>query len=353
MAADKRELLLRALSRQYLLQKGPRREVVPALCGLQAQFANNPRYSLQLRASDFFEESWSEGLLKIWSHRNTLHLVLEEELGLYLSAKEGPPRPWEDSWWGIPKAVKPYWSDFIREEIRKGNDQREGLKDACRRAGMEQALLERVFHGWGGLLKEMSDRGLVAYRPGTQKRFVLPDKVVFWELETARLEILTRYFRAYGPATLQDCAAFTGYGMAETRRLFQKLSCPLEELACGGERYFYCRDTGDCAQSGDSETPKLPQCLLLTGFDPMIMGYRDRSRVMDPSDRDKVITCSGIVYPTVLLHGRIRARWQRSGDKLVVTPFIPLSRRSEELISAAVRRAFGRETAVSFARPLG
>lgn len=339
MEISRRELLIHSLQGQYLLKKGPKREVVSRLCGLQAQFAQNPRYALQIRAEDYTDKGWSDGLLKVWAHRNTLHLIRQEELGLYLSAKEGPPRPWEDTWWGIPKEVKPYWSAFICREIAAGNDQREGIKEACRRDGMEEELLEKIFHGWGGLIKEMSDRGMIAYCPGTEKRFLLPPKPDFLPMEQARLEVMARYFAVFGPATVEDCSDFTGFKLGETRRLFKKLELPLKELTCEGTTYYYLKEP---------EEDRLPACLLLSGFDQMIMGYHDRSRIFDPADKRKVITCSGIVFPTILLQGRIRARWKRVPGGLEVTPFCSLSLRSKNLIETAARRVFGKDTRVSF-----
>ena len=104
---NRRELLLYTLQNQYLLQKADRNTVVSGLCGLQAQFANNPSYALRIRVSDFSEDNWDKGLAKVWTHRNTIHVILQEELGLYLSAK-GVQREWTESWWGIPVKVKPY-----------------------------------------------------------------------------------------------------------------------------------------------------------------------------------------------------------------------------------------------------
>ena len=72
---DGKELLLHTLQNQYLLEKGGRMDILSGLCGLQAQFAGNPRHSLRIRARDFSEDGWSAGLLKIWTHRNTIHVI--------------------------------------------------------------------------------------------------------------------------------------------------------------------------------------------------------------------------------------------------------------------------------------
>ena len=105
---------------------------------------------------------------------------------------------------------------FIRQQIELGTTQREALKQVCRQAGLGQPLVEKVFYGWGGLIKEMCDRGWIAYQSGTEKSFVLP-QVEWMETEQARHILLERYFQTYGPATWADCAWFTGWKMAEIR----------------------------------------------------------------------------------------------------------------------------------------
>lgn len=331
---SKKELLLYALQNQYLLEKGTKRDVLTGLCGLQAQFANNPRYALRIRARDFAEESWSEGLVKVWTHRNTIHVVRAEELGLYLSAKDAHG-PWTESWWGIPAEVKPRWCVFIREKVAAGISEREALKQACRRAGMEEELVKRVFHGWGGLIKEMSDRGLIAYCGGTEKRFVLPEEPVWMGRDEARLCLMERYFTHYGPATLEDCAAFLGYRITEVRDLLRRAPLPLKTVACQGKDYYYLGDL----YAGRA----LPACVYLAGFDQLLLGYRDRTRFLAPEDRILAVNQAGIAYPGILLHGRLRARWKKEPGKLRITPFYPLSAAAQRLAEAGGRRLFAKE----------
>ncbi len=335
MNIDRDELLYRTLRNQHLLQKVPKARVASDLCGLQAQFASNPQYALRIRASDYSDGGWGEGLVKVWTLRGTLHAVRADELGLFLSAR-GRPEGWEDNGWNIPKAVKPYWSAFILEQLAGGVQGREELKEACRRRGMDEELLGRVFHGWGGLLKEMSDRGMIAYDIGTAKRFVPCGPVEWMDRREAQARLVRRYFKTFAPATLADCAAFLQINRTEIRRLTQEYAIPLETLRCGDTEYFGLREEADgVVFAGD-----IPKCLFLAGFDQMIMGYRDRSRIMDGADQRNVITVSGIVFPTVILEGRLRARWKKDGDRLLVTPFRLLSQKNRARIAAAGRRLF-------------
>ena len=87
----------------------------------------------------------------------SMHLVPEDELGLHLAAYDNRG-PFVDGYWGISRADAERWAPFIREEIGRGNNTRDGLKAACADAGMGEELLHRTFYGWGGLIKELGDR---------------------------------------------------------------------------------------------------------------------------------------------------------------------------------------------------
>ena len=154
---NRQELLLCTLWRQFLLEKGTKQEVVSALQGLQAQFATNPATALRIRTAYLSQASCTQGLIKIWSHRGTIHVVGQGEVGLFLSAR-GQRQPWTDAPWGLSAKEKVHWAMFIRQQVELGTTQREALKQACRQAGMGQPVVEKVFYGWGGLNKEMCDR---------------------------------------------------------------------------------------------------------------------------------------------------------------------------------------------------
>jgi hypothetical protein len=307
--------------------------VVSKLCGLQAQFANNPKYALRIRGCDFDEEQWRRGLVKTWTFRKTLHVVLEKELGLYLSA-QGIPQGWQDGW-GLPAERMEYWAGFLMDRINRGIRGREDLKKQCREKGISAEEEGSVFHGWGGLLYEMSRRGLIAYHSGTAKQFVPCPPLETLPQDEARAVLVRRYFESFGPASIEDCRAFTGYRQRELGPLIRNLGTGLRSLSCGGRDYFYLGKL--------PEPQALPACVFLTGFDQLIMGYKDRSRIMDGEHRSRVITNSGIVHPTVLLRGRLRASWKKEGDALLIRPFSPLSPKDKALITETGRAVFAGE----------
>jgi hypothetical protein len=306
---------------------------VSELCGLQAQFANNPKYALRIRGSDFNEAAWEEGLVKIWAFRGTLHTVAQNETGLFLSAR-GVPDDWHSSW-NMKSDRMEYWAKFLLENVASGISSRGALKEKCREKGMSGEEERNVFHGWGGLIYEMNRRGIIAYVPGTAKNFVLCGKVKWMDRDKARAGLLRRYFKAFGPATADDCAYFTGWKKRDILGVIEKYNIRLKSVRFGDREYFYSnipRNTGG-----------IPECIFLAGFDQMLMGYRDRSRMMDARYKRDVTTNTGIVHPTVLLDGRIQARWKKNGTKLTVTPFCGISLKNRRKIARYGKELFDGE----------
>lgn len=327
------QLLYASLHNLYLLHKTDKTTVVSDLMGLQAQFLNNPKYALQIRASDYSQQNWAEGLIKTWTFRGTLHVVLESELSLFLSAT-GLEKDWDDRW-GMDRRLKPFWAEKLRDWIADGISEREALKKRCREEGMEPEVLKAAFHSWGGLLNDMSRRGMIACDAGSARRYVLCSCNPTMDRQAARMELIRRYFKTYGPATFADCAYFTGFRQTEVVRLVEAAGLPLKSVSYEGKQYFYL----DNLPSGGS----IPDCLFLTGFDQLVLGYRERSRFLDEEDKTKVTTMTGIVVPTILLRGRIKAKWKKDGGRLSITPFRRLKKAEQKLIADKAHEIFGEE----------
>ena len=332
---DLEMLLHNSLKGLHLLDKVDARTVVSDLMGLQAQFANYPKASLRIRASDYEEQDPFRGLVKIWSHRGTMHLVPEDELGLHLSAFDNGG-PFVEGYWGISQADAERWAPFIQDEIRRGNNTRDGLKTACASAGMGEELLHRTFYGWGGLIREMVTRGMIVCGTGTQKEYFVPNTVTWVERDEARRVFLRRYFEHYGPATVSDCRYFFGnWKKADMDPLLKEL---LPELACTvieGKKYYSLHEPVTDAE--------LPACVLVPGFDQLILGYKDRDRMIDRRFLKELTNISGIVSPSILLRGRIRARWKLAGREVQVTFFDKHLKKDETAIRRKVKEVYGRQ----------
>lgn len=337
---DERELLLASLHKQFLLSKGKKQDIVASLCGLQAQFANNPGHALRIRADDYQPLNWNSGMVKTWTFRHTLHLVPKGELDLFLSAA-GIPKRWQENSL-LKQRRKTLWASRLRSWIQEGITGREELKKKCREKGMTSEEMGIVFHGWGGLIREMCRRGMIAYDSGTAKRFVLCENFKPIDCDYARAEILKRYFQYLGPATFSDCAAFTGLKRKTVQDVLAKHPLPLKSTHCKGEEYCYLGEW--------NVKDNIPSCIFLAGFDQLLLAYRNRNRLLDDKNKPDVVTNTGIIHPTVLVDGRLKAKWKKNGKSVLITPFAALTKRNRNRIVEYAEKLFGDDiTEVKFA----
>lgn len=323
-------LCAQSLSRLYLTRKAPGKEICDSLFGLQAQFANNPKYSLMIRSTDFSETAFLDDYVKTWSSRGTIHTVSKEQLVLHLSAT-GRANHYDERW-GIHVADKQYWEPFILNCIKNGYISREALKEQCRLHGMDEPLLEAAFHGWGGLIQEMCHRGFIAYKNSTKKEFIALDSLQFLEKPAARAKVLATYFAAYGPATLQDAMYFTGYKRKEIEQLIANHDIPLESIRINSKEYFTLGKLDSSAE--------IPTVSILAGFDPFILGYKDKSRFLDERYARKYVTNTGIIHPAILIEGRLKGKWKKNARDIAVVPYERILKKHQHLLARQFRQIF-------------
>jgi len=335
-------LLYNSLSGLHLLEKQPKKEILHDLLGIQSQFSSYAQMSLFLRCSDYDANTYGDGLAKIWSHRGTMHLVSESDLWLHLSALDISP-DFEDGARGISRHDSIRCSAFIMNEISRGNFTRDGLKEACRHEGMSPELLERVFYGWGGLVREMVMRGMIVGNAGNSKEYRLSPvgEAARMSRDDARLSMLRTYFEHYGPASIADCKYFFGnWKKPEINRLTEILMPALLATEIDGITYYHKHPLITEAE--------LPPCVLVPGFDQLVLGYKDRSRMIDGKHLKKLTNISGIICPTVIVRGKMRASWKVVKGSVVVTPFEHLYKKDMAVIDRKIRSCFGRRTVIQY-----
>jgi Winged helix DNA-binding domain len=123
------------------------------------------------------------------------------------------------------------------------------------------------------------------------------------QLGTSAEEIVRRYLAAYGPASSADVRAWSGLtGMREAlHRLRPELRTFRDER---GRELFDIPD----GILPDAGTPAPPR--FLPAFDNAVLGFDDRSRIIDDAHRQ--LSVAGARF--VLVDGRVAATWTTDGD---------------------------------------
>lgn len=134
--------------------------------------------------------------------------------------------------------------------------------------------------------------------------------------------LLRRYLAAFGPAASADLRAWCGLA-----GLPAAVAALRDELVVfRDERGRELLDLPD-APRPDGDTPAPVR--FLPAFDNAILGYHDRSRIIDDAHRGLSVTGARVV----LVDGRVAATWDVKGDTVTVSPLRRFSRSDRALVT--------------------
>jgi Winged helix DNA-binding domain len=147
-------------------------------------------------------------------------------------------------------------------------------------------------------------------------------------------ELARRYFRAFGPATAAD---FTTWSGLPSGAAIASVRDELTEVEFDGRRGWTL-----------GRVEPVPAVRLLPMFDNYLLGYRDRTAMLDPARHPEVYV-GGIIKATVVCDGRVIGSWRLDRSTgtaaLRVTPFEPFTRRHRDELDrerADLERYLGR-----------
>ena len=316
------EIKLRRLAGQHLLAPTDTQTVVKDLCGVQAQFLSHALHGLAIRCT----EVNTDGLVKSWTNRGTMHLFSADDLPLFLhDGRSHFLRPVDtlgsDAY--ISSDRKAYFADLIVDAVSQEIDEREALKAVCEKAGMTESEGQSLFDPWGGTIRALCEAGRICHKVQEKKAYQLCPAFEPMAEEPACLELAQRYFTHFGPATVKDTAYFFGTTQTKVKSWLKQL--PLTETFLDGKSYFYI-DNG--LPAGE-----LPACLFLAGFDQLMLGYEKTENLFLPKEHMRdIFNLAGIVRPAILVNGTVVGWWNLKNRKLKIMLFTPAD---QKLISDA------------------
>jgi len=305
------ELKLRRLAGQYLLEPGDTQTAVKNLCGLQAQFLGHALHGLSIRSNAVR----TEGLVKSWTIRGTMHLFSIDDLPLFLhEGRNHFLRPVDtlESDAYISAARKSFFADLIVDAVSQGIEEREALKIMCGKAGMTESESQSIFNPWGGTIRALCETGRICHKVQEKKAYQLCPPFKPMEAEAAQLELARRYFTHFGPAAIKDAACFFGTTQTKVKTWLKQL--PVTETIFDGKSYFFID-----AQVAVCE---LPECLFLAGFDQLMLGYEKRENLFLPEEHMRdIFNLAGIVRPAILVDGEVVGWWNMKNRRLSISLF--------------------------------
>ncbi|OFI37422.1 hypothetical protein BIU82_10195 [Arthrobacter sp. SW1] len=124
-------------------------------------------------------------------------------------------------------------------------------------------------------------------------------------------ELLLRYFRGHGPATLDDFCWWTQIPKTEAKAALGRIRADVVELEFGGTSYWL---SPEAAALLDDGVPGARTLLALPGFDEFLLGYKDRSLVLAPGHAQKVVPGGNGVFKRMIVSGgTVIGTWAKNG----------------------------------------
>ncbi|MYB76676.1 MAG: winged helix DNA-binding domain-containing protein [Chloroflexi bacterium] len=327
-------------------------DVVSGTCGIQAQVMSAAQLALRARihglaAPEIEHALWQDRtLVKVWCMRGTLHVLPARELPLYVAALKPYRLKQEQRWmarYGVDAAAIETMADAIFTALSAAPLTRREISQAIsprlRKAAPQiQELLE---HGWGGLGKYVCLQGNLCLGPnqGQEATFVRRDLwLKDWEDipgEVAEDLLLKHYLRAYGPATVQDFAAWVGLAVKDASQIWGRLQAEMCNVDVEGSQAVILERDLHVLREAALATEDVR---LLPHFDVYLLGHRSKSHLVDDAFYKRVYRAAGWISPVVLIDGRIAGVWshRQRGKTLHVSvePFDQVSRSQRAAIES-------------------
>jgi winged helix DNA-binding protein len=332
------------LQRHHLLDRSSKDLVTICrdVCGVQAQIMSAAQLQLWARNHAITPAAVNDALWKTRSlvkttlMRQTLHLVPADEFPLYIAAQRRTRVASvmaRMAKFKITPEEAHDLSDLILESLAPGPLPRFAITRAVR-PKVSRRVQAWATENWSMVRLPVAE-GLICYGPGegNQATFIRTDQWLPQQPQMdgvqAQKELLRRYLRSYGPATLKDFAHWSGISMVQVRALRPLLDAELVEQ----DGLLILREDVKALESHVSGANSVH---LLPYFDVYLLAHSFKDHFLAARHYKRVYRNQGWISPVVLINGEIAGVWsyQISGRQIDIA--VELFERTNKTIRAQI-----------------
>ena len=311
-------------------------QVVKDLCGLQAQDASAAALAVRVRSTGLFDDDverarvQERSIVRTWGQRGTLHLLATEDLAWLLPLLgplfiAGNRRRYAEL--GLDEDTLTRGVRALRAILaNQGQLTRDELVEQLAHHGIRLAGQARPY-----LLQHAALEGIICLGPdrGAKPTYVLLNDWLGQNYqahaltqESAYAELARRYLKAYGPATPEDLAAWSGMPISMTRAAWQLIADQLIEVEIAGQPAWMLKTYEKWLNEPPIPTPVVR---LLPSFDTYLLGYKKRDLAVPPQHARRINAGGGLLNPVLLVDGRAMGTWKTKQQKqrleVILQPF--------------------------------
>jgi hypothetical protein len=332
-----RELNRALLARQLLLERVDVSipKALEKICGIQNQYAPNAYIRLWSMLEGFRREDLDRAyeersVVQATLLRGTIHTVATSDYRPFAAAVRGPMQAWARRAYRVHDPDRDVTVARVRDALRGRTVGRAELMELGRDASRSV---------WGTI---DLDAELIRVPPsGTwdQRRAHTFGLASDWLGESdptpedvAQDHLVCRYLGAFGPAGVNDVAAFTGIPVAALKAVLERMT--LRRFV--DERGKALLDVRR-APLPPADTPA-PVRFLPT-WDAILLVHARRTGILDEAYR-KIIFNTKVPpsFPTFIVDGRVVGTWKYADGRVVLDPFEPLAKATRRALDTEAER---------------
>lgn len=318
-------------------------EVVKWLGALQGQDYYGAKWSIGVRLPGSTDAQIEKriddhAIVRTWAMRGTLHMVAADDVGWMVSLLaprilSQTARRYQQL--ELDEKTLQHSDDLLAETLQRGiRLTRKELYTLLEENGIS-TMGQRGIH----LLQHASLKGLLcqSIAESNNPTFFHVDGLgtaSSMPHEEALAELAKRFFQSRGPATIKDFSRWAGLTLTDCRAGLAAIEPAMVSEEIDGSIYW---------RPDVPETADVPRVVMLPGFDEYILGYKDRSAVLDPAYETLIVPgMNGMFFPTIVIDGEVVGTWKRQMKKdtikITLSPFEAFSKEDLKDIEQAAQQ---------------
>lgn len=295
-------------------------ECVELLVGVQAQMQQFAEVSILNRTNGISMSMLAEAyqtnrLIKIWGQRGTVHTYVQEDWNLIAAVYRERLR-WTAKYFSQQevefKSLLSAMDQFgqergkvskkeLAEFIQSKADSYVGSDSTILYALLLQSTLQRIFFG---LPEKPHTKHYIHFSHIQYKHWQVSEE----ETYRAFKELMVRYFKSYGPASLEDFCHWSGISKRESQSAFFDISPQLIEYEYENRKLY------SLLKENSEKQPKIARetIYLLGKFDPLFVSYKEKNWIVSKVEEKEIWRSAARVEAVVLQGENVVALWRHT-----------------------------------------